>query len=91
MKHFIATMLILISIAACSTLNLDSNATPAQKKEAHCKDAKAALALARMKLVSSFIPKDAELYWRAFAQGAEIGIATYCSDSNTTEAVPQNE
>lgn len=69
--------IVCVALVGCATASLPGNATPAEKREAMCLDARRGLALGQIG-VSTAVGPDQVTYWQRWLEGARQGIELYC-------------
>jgi len=65
-------------VLCCSTLALNRDSTPAERKAAICKDAAMGYALSVSCLEGSVKDSDHAKYWTAYKLGVESAMVAYC-------------
>lgn len=70
----------MVYLAGCATLQLPKDATPEQKHEAHCKDAKAYLKMAQSEKAKAAVGSSLLAWWELAEEGAQSGVASYCGE-----------
>ena len=75
MKRLLAIIIVLLT--GCATMTLPDNATPEQKREAACVDARALMPMA-MQGVNNAKDRATRKYWDAYLNGLIETIEAYC-------------
>jgi hypothetical protein len=77
MKLISLTIIVLFTISACATATLPTNATPAEKAAALCKDAQLGIIYAdTMRIQAQSV--DSRAYWERYIEAARLTLQTYC-------------
>jgi uncharacterized lipoprotein len=78
LRILVLGVLLLVSLSACASSQLSSEASQAEKLKARCTDAQTALLMADAFLEDIDPSTPAGVYWSSFRKGAQVAIRTYC-------------
>jgi hypothetical protein len=77
MKLISLTIIVLLALSACATATLPTNATPAEKAAALCKDAQLGIIFAETQRLQAG-SVESRAYWERYIEAARAALTTYC-------------
>jgi hypothetical protein len=76
-KLALLAIIAMFALSACATATLPTNATPAEKASALCKDAQLGIIFAETQRLQAG-SVDSRAYWERYIEAARAALTTYC-------------